>query len=265
MSTLSSDNAPASAPVRTYTLACVAALAILLMALVSRGLWPWALLPTTLGLVGVTTRWRLATPLLLITVGFLLLLTAFLTVETGGMLPRFHPFQLSDLLLCGALFVYAACHYRLLGLTVSIFPREVRRSVTEQARQQALGSPPKGPGPRLQTRSPLTVSANEVGLLLVSVPLWVLIGQGVWLWLGRQHSAFSVSDDFYRLILLVWLLGFGFLVVLAVLGYVRRSLMSRDEAALYLQDVQWLETRAEQRLINRWLTKTRRRGRAKEE
>jgi hypothetical protein len=235
------------------------------MALVSRGLWPWALIPTTLGLVGVTARWRLATPVLLILVGFLLLLAAFLAVETGSALPRFHPFQLPDLLLCGALFVYAACHYRLLGLTTSIFPRELRRSVTEQARQQALGSPTTGRSQPRQARSPLTVSANEVGLLLVSVPLWVLIGQGAWLWLGTQHSGFNVSDDFYRIILLVWLLGFGFLVVLAVLAYVRRSLMTRDEAALYLQDVQWLETRAEQRLINRWLTKARRRGRGKEE
>jgi hypothetical protein len=265
MSQLPSDDAPAAGPVWTYTVACLAALAILLMALASRGLWPWASLPALVGFVGVVSRWRLATPLLLVTVGLLVLLAAFLTVETGGILPRSRPFQLPDLLLCGALFVYAACHYRLLGLTVSIFPRELRRSVTEQARQQALGLPVRGRGPSPQFRSPLSVSANEIGLLLVSVPIWVLIGQGVWLWLGRQHTALNLSDDFYRLILLVWLLGFGLIVVLAVLAYVRRSLMTRDEAALYLQDVQWLETRAEQRLLNRWLLKARRRGRAKED
>lgn len=247
------DEALATAASRTYTLVCVAALGVMLLALWERGLWPWAMFPILVGSMALTFRWKLATPMLLVSMGILLFFASAL---------RRYAFRLSDPLLSGAILTFVVAHYRLLGLTTTIFPRDLQAGATDQARLLARGaSAPTEAGPVVQRREERLVGTGELLSLLLTVPLWVLLSQAIWWWLGRQSTGPNLIDEGYRFLLLICTLSLGLLGAAAIFAYLRQLGMHATEAQMYLQDTQWLETRKEQRLIGRWLAWARKRNR----
>src|SRR5262249_29446409 len=145
--------------------------------------------------------------------------------------------------------------YPLLGLTKNIFPRDPRRVPPETRAPAATGAPGRGArestGVATRRRSPEAVPQTEIAWLLGTVFLWLALAGLVWSWLAGLETDLGIPDDVWRLIVLFWFLGLGVAAGVAFFGYLRQVLMTPDEATLYLQDVQWLETRNEQRLLNR--------------
>ena len=74
-----------------------------------------------------------------------------------------------------------------------------------------------------------------------------------WSWLRRRETELEVADAAWQGMLVLWLVGGGVLAVAAMLRYLALRRLTAPEAALYLQDVLWRETRGEQRRLNRWL------------
>jgi hypothetical protein len=147
---------------------------------------------------------------------------------------------------------YIVGHYRLQGLLHNVAPLDPRRRE----------GPPRWHFfrfywlPRLapQRRSSRGVSPYEVPLLLLTLPAAALTAQLLWAALTPPwRLANLLPPPLCRFLLLVWFLGVGVLVTAAALQHWKRLRMSADEAALLLQDVLWVETRREQRRINRWL------------
>jgi hypothetical protein len=265
-----------------YTFLGLTALLVLLLALMARGLGTWSLLPTLLGLGCLLLRWRGGSIALVLAVTALLFGSLVLRSSLRPDMPLVAT-PVSDLLLSAAVLGYVAAHYRLMGLTRFVFPRDPRRVVepASRGRRPGLIVP--------QRRSPEAASPAELGLLLASVPLFcglALLGQQ-WLLLGRpspsvfgdhvNSSAYyeyeihmmnagqGLVDALWRGRLLLWWVGGGVLLVSALLSYLAWRRMTAAEAALVLQDTVWAETRGEQRRINSWLVWARlRRGRREE-
>jgi hypothetical protein len=262
------------AGVRAYSFACLAALALMVVALALRRPDPWVLFPAALGLLALLFRWR-AGPLLVLLAVMLLLWTWWLGTNPGSLLlsligslvgwvwrvwrvgnwwwhvrlPRTWlrsrgPLPVSDSLLALSLLGYAAAHYRLQGLLVRLFPPEPRRrgAAAGQRHEEA---------PR---RSPGSVTGREVVVLLLALAACGGLAALFWAWLQDQHAEDSpIGPSAWQGILVLWLLGGGVLVAAALLRYLALRRMTPPEAALYLQDVLWHETRREQRRLNRWL------------
>lgn len=103
--------------------------------------------------------------------------------------------------------------------------------------------------------------------MVLSLPAWALLAQFCW---HRLPSGTGYNPGFppqvWRAMLLTWIVGLGLFVAAALLGYWNRRKMTADEAALFLQDTLWQETRRSQRVVNRWLTWARvRQGRRKDQ
>jgi hypothetical protein len=250
--------------VRDYGLVCMGALTVMVLALVLRRPDGWVLLPAFLGALGLIFRWRAAPLIVLLTVA-LVLWSWWLGTNPGrlvlfvgvwvprwllhGRLPHFdlgpssHETLLqSDLLLAISLLTYAAAHYRVLGLTVRIFPADARLS--RAAAKLAA---------KRQCRLPETVGRREVVTMLAALAACGGLAWLLWTWLRRQDTDFEITDPAWQGILALWLLGAGALAVGAVLRYVALRRMTPAEATLYLQDGLWRETPREQRRVNRWL------------
>jgi hypothetical protein len=269
---LTADQHPGT---RTYALLCMAALTGLLAALVLRRAEPWALFPVLLGGVAMVFRWR-AGPVLVLLAVALLLWTWWIGISPGwlfstaaawvrrwllgypvgalrlpvmGRTPSRGVLPLSDLLLAVSLLGYAAAHYRLQGLVTRLLPAEPRRH-REPAR-----------------RAPELVTAGEVLLLLLALPVCGGLAYLFAGWLRGRETELEIADSAWQGILVLWLGGGGVLGVAALLRYLALRRMTPAEAAMYLQDVLWRETRAEQRRLNRWLVWAwlRRRRREEEE
>lgn len=236
-----------------YTIVCLTAAALVVLGLQDRGLESWSFLPLAIGLIGALTRWSLAPLALLFFVGGCLCLE---TRAGAGWL------RVPDFVLCSAALAYVAAHYRLQGLGKSIFPVNER----ERRRTGPLGNSPRAPargqatrpavdsaGADWQRRSAQMVSPGEVGLLILTMPLWAGLAQLAWNLLpARWGDSEVLPVQLWRIILLVWSAGLVLLVTAGALDYWHRRAMTPAEARLFLQDFLWQETRGEQRLIQRW-------------
>jgi hypothetical protein len=243
------------------------ALLLILMVLVGEqdALW-LAPVPFLIGCLGLLRRWSSAPLMLLLVVAALYFVpTSMVYFERGTLLggPTFH---LSDFILCGALLGYAVAHYRLLGVERGIFPPSGQPNQIGSARRPA----------KEVKRSARLASSEEFTLLLVSLPLWAGMAQVCLYLLPTRSISMSLplhwwrataglSSTWWRALVLIWLLGLGWLVVASLLGYWGRRRMTLEEATLFLQDTLWHETRREQRRLNRWLAWARlRRAQRKE-
>jgi hypothetical protein len=253
--------------VRDHGLVCLGSLTLLIGALVLRRPDPWVLLPAFLGALGLLFRWRAAPVLLLLAVMLLLgswwlgtdlgrlgtyattWLRLWLTGWWPGRLPLSRsgpgwrgPLLVSDLLLAVSLLAYAAGHYRLQGLLVRLFPPDPRQArVARRGPEEA------------SRRSPDLVSARELVVVLVVLTSCAGLASLLWARLKGQVTELEIDDAAWRGILVLWLLGAGVLVAAGLLRYLVLRRMTPPEAALYLQDVLWRETRREQSRLNRWL------------
>ena len=74
----------------------------------------------------------------------------------------------------------------------------------------------------------------------------------LWLVLRKVRRPWQIDEQHWRLGLLAWIMLGGPAIAMAVIGHLGWRRVSRTEAAMFLQDGLWHETRREQRRINRW-------------
>lgn len=288
---------------RTYWMVCLGALLVLAVALLARNLGAWSLLPLLAGIVSLIFRWRSGPLLIILMLGWVLYserlglsplaLIEFVVLSVsrlilGGRPPPWPALltfgvggasRLSDLVLCGAVLAYTAAHYRLLGLTVLLYPIDPGPAGKPGARPLAAGE---------ARRSGASAPPREIVLLLALLPIWVAAAGLGWKWLADRRPpvlelppelwrgldpqfqpsggriVLELPGALWRAMLLAWALGLGGLVIAAVVGYLAQRRMSAAEAELYLQDVAWRETCREQRQLGLWLAWGRLRQRRKE-
>jgi hypothetical protein len=225
MNALKEPNAGMSPTANAYLivgLAAVAVLGVTLMQAAGR----WALIPSLIGAAGLAFRWRSAPLVLLASVAIGQLGSNILF--GSGFRSRSLAF---DLTLCAATVTYVVAQYRLIGLTAGVLPPQPRK---------APPVPPRTADTAELVPALLTVAAATIGAFFA----WEVVGEVPSPWLIPPAS--------WRVGLLAWVLVGGFAVTAAVLGHLGWRRMSRDEAAMFLQDALWHETRREQRRINRW-------------
>jgi hypothetical protein len=241
----------------------VVALVLIFFTQLEQGAGLGSLLVLLAGLLGVTARLH-AAPLL-----FLLVLVAQQILWRVSH-PGFHRgvappsvLQVSDVVLCGAVLAYGVAHYRLQGLLGDVVPRDPRRR--EGSPRWRFWRFYRSPGPVPERRSLRGVSATEIPILLLTLPAAALAAQFIWAVLAPRWGPLQLTPPVWRILVLAWGLTAALLLVGTVLRQWRRRQMSREEAALLLQDVLWLETRREQGRINRWLAWARLRSRRQTE
>jgi len=280
--------------VRFYAIVALLALLAATLPLLVRGLELWALFPSLLGALALALRWRAGPALYLIGLFWLAIadkvqvspwemvefLVAGLIHFLSGLRPPrlasdFGPYPhmqdaipILDMFLAVAVLVYVAAHYRFLSVTRNLFPidrrRRLRRPDTERPGKVVLG-------PVLeQKRAPETVDPQEVGPLLLLAAVCACVGQLLWLWVSDRYAErdlasltarnvyVSILPGLWQLAVLLWLFSLLLIVAAGVIAYLGQYRLTADEAALYLQDELWRQTRREQSRINRWLAWARR-------
>jgi hypothetical protein len=214
------------AMVRQYELVCLASLLVLALALAPRhGLW--TLLPVLVGLQAIYLRMRGGALLLLLALQFQLLDEWLL----GWSPPRW--WDVADVLQCAAVLGFVIAHNRLLGLTHSLLPADSRQQTPDPSRRSAV--------PR------------ELPLVMAAAATWAILAQFAWFALPRTGGELHLPPAVWRMIVLIWVIGLAMILARGLMGYLRREHMTRDEAAMFFQDVLWTEFRGEQRRPNRWL------------
>jgi hypothetical protein len=276
------------AAVTGYQWFCCAGLFVLTLGLLQRKFGAWGLFPGTVGLVVLMLRWHSGPILFLASLTWLILadslgqdplsLAAWARdVVLRQLLPlgnyfepaspgfwsgggRARPNQgmpLADLLLSAGTLGYLAGYYRVLSMIHHVLPIDPRkRQPADSVKPYALIRRP----PVLHQRrlAPKSLQA-EFLLLATALPLLSLLAQFGWNWLSRQSPAVDLRPTEWHAVLLVWGLGFGFVVVSGCLSCLARQRQTVQGAEQLLQDVVWNETRREQRLVASWLAWARRR------
>jgi len=248
------------AAVRNYALLCLTALGVLLFVLLERNLGLWSLFPIIVGSLALALRWRLGPPMVLFTLTGTLYLGS---IRLGVLVrPRSYGAEnvISDVILCAAMLTYFAANYRLQGIFHAIFPTDVRlpspqkQKPKPRVRSGQAVSPATFAAPALmQRRSPDAVSAGEIGQLLLGVPLYVLFALLGCVLLRLWEPVVDVSDELWRAMVLTWILGLGTIVSAGFFSYLGWSRLTASEAALFLQDLVWRESRKEQWRLSRWI------------
>jgi hypothetical protein len=190
-----------------------------------------ALVPMMIAAAGLAFRWRPAPLVLLAAVAVFQVVPHVFDVQ--AFFPRRGPI-VPDLAMCAAVLMYVVAQYRLVGLTTGVFPPDVQ-------------SPADPPPPREVASvsrelvpAGLTVAAAVVGAFF----LWEV--------LNAVPPPWRINPPHWRVGLLAWLLVGGLSLAAAVINHLGWRRLSRDEAAIFLQDAVWHETRGDQRRINRW-------------
>jgi hypothetical protein len=104
-----------------------------------------------------------------------------------------------------------------------------------------------------------TGGSAELSIALFTVSAATVGGFLLWRVVGAVPAPWNIDSRQWRLGLLAWVLIAGVAVTGAILGHLGWRRTSRSEAAIFLQDGLWHETRREQRRINRWRAWSRRR------
>jgi hypothetical protein len=280
---------PEAPGIRLYTFICLAAALLLTLPLLARGLGANVFLPALVALLLPVLHWRTGPALLLLSLLWIVVLdsTGMNTLEIlyrivrsvnvfiqGHLLLPYFPRNPSprlrrpelvlDILFCAALLIWIASYFRLLGLTRNIFPVDRRRRELLKQRSKTDGLTP---GAILEARrSPDLVNWNEAVWVLALGLGCAVLSQWLWSWLRRQTSQADLgfvlppgirvnfSDRIWQLMVLLWLFTIFLIVAGGVLAYLGARRLTPSEAALYLQDQVWRQTRREQARLNRWLT-----------
>jgi hypothetical protein len=247
--------------VRTYTIAALAALAVIFLVLFENGSDVGGLLVAVVGATGVLFRWVTAP-------GLVLALVAYFSVFPLGLpdLGTESPYEIADgrfrpqdLMLAAAVLVYAAAQFRLFGF--------VRQGVAFEGPDRRPDDPPA-------RRPPALMSANEFAVLLGASAVAVVAGQLVWRvatgvevvpgegwpfrWAQeargplRARPEGAMPPNLSRFVLLAGMLFFATLLARLVFGYWRLRAMGPAEGAMIVQDGGWLETKRERSRLEKW-------------
>jgi hypothetical protein len=244
---MSADRPAAEPPpvsLQHYRVLCGLALGVIFVILLQQGLAPFAAAAVLLGGAAVVLRVPLSPLLVLITVvgGQLYLQYQF---DAPGRRAR-DPLQVEDVALCSATLAYVVGHYRLLSLCAYIVPPDPRHHQ-------------KGGAIVPLQRPAALLSRGELAWFVVQLPLFAILGQGMWMLLRPRRHLHGLRPEWVQLLQLAW----GLALVLFVVGQFFRLRrlwqMDRTTAQMLLQDALWHETRGEQRRISRWLAWSRHR------
>jgi hypothetical protein len=190
-----------------------------------------ALVPMVIGMAGMAFRVRSAPLVLLAAVAIGQVVPHVFDVP--ALFPRRGPVG-PDLALCAAVLVYVVAQYRLFGLTTGVFPPDVH-------------SPADPPPPR--EVSPVSRELVPAGLMVAAAVVGAFF---LWEVLDAVPPPWRIYRAHWRVGLLAWLLIGGLSVAAAVISHLGWRRLSGEEAAMFLQDALWHETRGDQRRINRW-------------
>jgi hypothetical protein len=239
--------------VRRYAAVGLATLGVIGVVLLPRAGLTLALVPVLAGLGGGLTR---IGPVLLV-------LAVVVTLNAPPFFPVTSPRPLLDGLLCAAVLGYVAAHYRLQSILLDAFPPDPRRRAAPAPRTGRFRLGSFRPPVVRQRRPAAWVTPSEAASLVYALPAWAALG---WLVLRAASGGGNpgLLPAVWQAIRLAWLLGSAWLITAAALAYYRDRCRPPDEAALFLQDELWAETRREQRRLNRWLVWQRRRSGPKE-
>jgi hypothetical protein len=243
--TPAADTLPPAA--QTYQAIGQAAVVVMGAALFQTGADRWALVPVLVGAAGLVFRWRSAPPVVLATVAFATLGPHFYGTYFAF---RWRAAPVLNLVLSLAVLSYAMAQYRLLSLTEALLPPDPLRPKAKAAVRPAESAEPREAVPAL-----LAVVVAAVG----AVFCWELTSTVPPPWPDVTWRDPARRDAAWRVGLLVWGLTALLLGLVSGLGYLGWRRQSRAEAALYLQDTLWAETRREQRRLQRWLAWARHR------
>jgi hypothetical protein len=255
--------------VQTYRMLSVVSLLVIVMLEASDGLSFTLPLIVLCGLLGIVWRIPAAPALVLVLYGLgHLFRFAFSNVPLahGELWHRrqavldFPRVEIQDLLLAGAMFGFFATQYRLAGLRGSMVPIELRRK-----RRAGLGAQCIPEDGTEMKRPRQIVSLHEAPTLVLTLPLWVLLGQILWIVIATPRGVAEFPPAAVRFVLLIWLIGVPGLVIGTLLHHWFRRRMSPEEAQMYLQDTQWRQTSAEQRTIARFIAWNRLRSAKRQE
>jgi hypothetical protein len=238
--------------VRNYSLLCLAAVFVLVVCLVDRGLGWWSLLPALIGCIAVLVQWSMGPPLMLLSLtGLILSSTRYRWVYSSrerGSIPT-----LMDLILCAAVLAYVIGQYRLVSLLRYVFPVDPRGRRTRTSREAA------------SRRSADLVSPWELGRVVLMLPLWTGLTVIALHLLSDDAPSLGIAPEVWRGLLIAWLVLAVLGVVGIVGGYARQNTATPEESLLYLQDQLWRSTRREQGCLNRWLAWARLRWQRRKE
>ena len=229
-----------------YFVLSLGALGAILLLLLGRGFGIWSLLPILAGVLGNATRF--GPPLLCIAVA----------ISLNG--PRDMPplashtrIDVPDLILCAAMLAYVIAHSRLQGLLNWILPPDPRRRAVQPPRAFSWSLLVRLPSLFKQKRDPRLLTRQEIGVVLLSLPVWATLAQVCWHAFPRDWGNPGVVPGVWLAVLIFWTSGLVLAGVAAAVNYWYRRQMSPEECLIYLQDVLWQDTRREQRRIGRWL------------
>jgi hypothetical protein len=250
--------------IQTYRILSGVALLILVVLEATDGLSLTVPLILLFGLIGIIWRVPAAPMLVLLFFAFGQFLraqfAADMGVRRGHFVPDYSAVEMPDLVLAGAMVAFFAAQYRLYALRASLVPFDLRRKYRSGLGAQALSRD------RVEVKRPRkVVSLFEAPTLILTLPLWVLLGQVLWLIIAVRRGVSEMDATLYRLMVLVWILGVPALVIASLFNYWKRLDMSPDEAQLFLQDTQWQQTGREQRTVGRFLAWARLRRKRREE
>jgi len=241
---------------RNYFLIAVAALFIYYTLMVERSGSLTTLLVILIAVPGLTARWVVSPPLVLLLTTYLLFDPGFegLFVMIQGY-PRawsgstgwyYGQLDFTNMLLAAAILVYVIAQYRLLSL--------FHKSMPDDPPPRRKGQPE----PTTPRRPARLFTEGELGSMLLLVPLWIAGAALGWEMLAgyergeRLGGVWGITRPFVRFMLFVWFLAMTVMLISVVFRYLALLRMSRREARLLLQDEFWLETRREQERIHRW-------------
>lgn len=239
--------------VAVYFVIALAGLAAVLLLQQAQGIGLPSLLLFCVGLLGLLARLRLG-PFLFLGVLAASQFSHQALMDGYGWRAQWAQPTVNLLLLlqAGAVLTFLVANYRLLALTSNILP------VDHRLKQETEEPLPYYRRPVLKCqRDPQHVNSGELGLLLLSIPLWALVAQLLWMGIALPWNIAQLSLPVGRLLVVLWVVVLLALPVLAGLHYWRLRLLSREEAAMMLQDILWQETRREQRRTNRFLAAER--------
>jgi hypothetical protein len=223
---------------RLYTVFGLAALLAMGATLMKSGTGSFALVPLLFGVLGIVFGWRSAPLFVLVALAVTVLnpLPHYLTMY------EFRASPITNALLSAAVLAYLLAQHRLFSLRLAGVPEEpVRRAGRKKVK------PPPAP-----VRPPPAEVEGEAVLALVAVALATAAAFGLWTTVRQVRAPLGIHPPPWRLALVVWVVGGVLLVAGGVIGYLGLRRQSPEEAALFLQDQLWRETRGEQRRINRW-------------
>jgi hypothetical protein len=223
-----------------YVVTCAVALIAVYLVQTRHGIHFVDYLVLLVGLLGIVSRWSLAPLMLLVAMGGAYAAKAVLGLRMEVAAPP--TLRGEHVILCLAVLAYCGAQFRLQGLTFHAFPFDPRYE-------------PRGDNgaPRPQARATRLADRAEVGRFLLSLPAWVLVGQVAWIFVGASWSLLDWPPRVSRILLIAWALAGGLGLCASLLRLWRRYQQSVAEAAVFLQDALWRETRGDQRRLNRWL------------